>query len=1108
MLAVTYSVVVPIGRGADEWAHYWYAQFIAQHGRLPANPAEREAAGYKSDWPPLYHLFAAGVTAWVGTDGSPTFKYRSENIRRQLVPALGPEAILHTEDELFPWRQEILVWHLGRFLSIVFSLGTLLVTYFFAFDVFSEFHTNQPEDTLSRPSQIPDPHTLALASVAVLAFNPRFLFTGMLFNYDSLTLLISSLFLWLVIRVAKDYHLRWGFCALGALAGLALITKYLTSLLPLEIILLVLIRSSHQQSNDTSLTEPKRTGGTPTPASGNTIVTTNHVSRFTHPAIRSLAQAGFAFVLVTSWWFAYLLINFNEIETYGPVLGSVAPLLRGDGSDRTVEAIFAFLGGDRTPAPDFIEKQHYTAWQIVAELPTTFWGNPIIRPYPLNWFIIVMTVVVFVAAIGLAWHKVGAGIPGSNAQPTSRLRSILAILLLHCLLPGPFMLIRLFGVRDALEAVQGRHILFLTGPAIAVLLVWGLAVFVSSVRSKISGHESGVSPTTPSQTHFGSQPLTPDSRLWSASTHYALLFTLQALLVLLLTGAIGQLLLMKQTYPPLLPVWTTPYRQTAHLLSEIQLDGGAWLIDYHLEDLGHSLKVALIWRGGAEPPPEDYQVELVLVDPQGQTRAGWLAYQTQAHYPTRTWEPGDVIRDEGWLPLTGLSAGDYELRMRLFGQADEVIPWQTLATYHHDETKPSDVKQVWHLLYHGEVSRHPPTLRERETAQFAQPPTLQQSSGQVPNLQSPIPNPHLTGPDEVPRAPVSAGPTWANFIIQPDWPAGDYWLDDENEVVLRVAPNDRDFTVLADMIVPLEADFAGQIKLLGYHLPTRRVQPGDGLPVTLYWQGLHWLGEDFVIFNHLLDNQQVVRGGYDRLAREDYSTLLWAPGEIVTDGFAVPVAVDAPDGVYTLSLGWYRRVDGAAASLHLLNPDTGEPLETTAVTIGPIKVGGPPAGATVAEAVPHHLVEALLGEQIMLLGFDIEDRGASESANEKVTQPDTESAASPPQILASSSLTLTLYWQALAPPETDYTVFVHVRDAAGKVAAQRDRPPLAGAYPTSLWDAGEIIWDGIRLPLDQLEPGQYELVIGMYDFATDTRLPVEDSPDGTILLQSFEVLAE
>ncbi|MCI0530065.1 MAG: glycosyltransferase family 39 protein, partial [Nitrospira sp.] len=279
VLASTYSLVTPIGRGADEWAHYWYAQFIAQHGRLPANSAEREAAGYKSDWPPLYHLFAAGLTAWIETDGPPTFKYRQENSRRQLIPAPSSEAILHTEDEQFPWRQEILVWRLGRFLSISFSLATLLVTYFLALEIFTKLRISNlqspnlpisqspvsnlpisqspnlpisilhpPSSTLHPLSSIP-PTTLALVAVALLAFNPRFLFTGMLFNYDSLTLSLTSLFLWLAIRIVNGYYLQWGFFGLGLLAGLALMTKYLTAPLPVIIVGVALLLQAKEKQN-------------------------------------------------------------------------------------------------------------------------------------------------------------------------------------------------------------------------------------------------------------------------------------------------------------------------------------------------------------------------------------------------------------------------------------------------------------------------------------------------------------------------------------------------------------------------------------------------------------------------------------------------------------------------------------------------------------------------------------------------------------------------------------------------------------------------------------------------------------------------------------------
>ncbi len=224
------------------------------------------------------------------------------------------------------------------------------------------------------------------------------------------------------------------------------------------------------------------------------------------------------------------------------------------------------------------------------------------------------------------------------------------------------------------------------------------------------------------------------------------------------------------------------------------------------------------------------------------------------------------------------------------------------------------------------------------------------------------------------------------------------------------------------------------------------------------------------------------RIGYDRLARENYSTLLWAPGEIITDGFAVPVAPDAPDGVYTLSLGWYRKVAGQASSLPITDPDTGELTGETAVTIGPIKVGGPPSGVTVTEAKPHNELNVVLGDAIKLLGFDV--------------------------VQGASSLDLTFFWLALAQPEKDYTVFVHIRNEDGETIAQKDRPPVEGAYPTSLWNEGETIKDDVSIPLDTLSHGKYEVVVGMYDFVTGERLEIEHALDNAIRLQSFEVDGE
>ncbi|MCB0226064.1 MAG: glycosyltransferase family 39 protein, partial [Anaerolineae bacterium] len=882
------------------------------------------------------------------TEGPPTFKYRADNVRRQLVPAQGPEAILHTEDERFPWQQEILIWHLGRFLSITFSLGTLVVTYFAALEWFEGIEAKSrrlPTDTPNKVTNI-DPQfpnyqlsiinyqLFAVLTVALLAFNPRFLFTGMLFNYDSLTLLLSSLFLWLCIRIVKGYHSTWGFWGLGALAGLALVTKYLTLLLPLVIVYVAWVKVAGLQGGKGAESQGGRVaGGQGGKVLGSQVAgsqevgdrsagirTTPYALRIRRLFTRYLAQALIAYLLVITPWFAYLVINFNEIDTYGPVLGTLAPLIRGDGSDRTVEGIFAWMSGGQAPAPDHIDRQSYTAWQIITELPLTFWGNPIVEPYPLNGFVIIMTLLTVAAAVGviIAWRKLPQN------------RRLMNLLLLFCALPLPFMLVRLFGARDALEAMQGRHILFLVGPAFAILFIYGLEALIRRYTLRVG------------------------RRTWDVGRSAYLV-----VIAILLMGAVGQLIFMMQSYPVLLPVRTTAFSTTQLDQPEptISLESGAKLVGFKISDeLRQALRVELFWQGGANWAVEDYQTELILVDAQGEAQATWMAYQTQAHYPTRAWEPGDTIRDEGWLPLVGLPAGDYRIQLRILGASGPVTDWQTLGRYTLEQPlPPPSTNSDWLLWHNGQIATHPPIFHERETIQLTsidyQPPISQDLV-----LQSPLSNLQL---------PIS--PT---FTIPPYWPAGDYtFASDPQTPLFYIAASRRKFD-LPDISHPLDVNFAGKIKLLGYDLPTRRVESGGGLPLTLYWQGLDWMGEEFVIFNRLLDNQGSAWGGYDRLAQENYSTLLWAPQETIVDGFAVPVAPDAPDGVYSLSVGWYRSVDGQAQSLPMVDPVTGEATDRTAVMIGPIKVGGPPAGSTVEQAEPQFEVNGVLGDTIRLLGVD------------------------------------------------------------------------------------------------------------------------------------------
>jgi hypothetical protein len=102
---------------------------------------------------------------------------------------------------------------------------------------------------------------------------------------------------------------------------------------------------------------------------------------------------------------------------------------------------------------------------------------------------------------------------------------------------------------------------------------------------------------------------------------------------------------------------------------------------------------------------------------------------------------------------------------------------------------------------------------------------------------------------------------------------------------------------------------------------------------------------------------------------------------------------------------------------------------------------------------------------------------------------------------SGGSLALLLDWGALGPADRDYSVFVHLADGSGRVVAQADGYLRGGERPSSTWTAGETIVDlrRILLPPD-LPPGEYHLVVGWYDWRTNTRLPLPGHQDDALIL--------
>lgn len=105
--------------------------------------------------------------------------------------------------------------------------------------------------------------------------------------------------------------------------------------------------------------------------------------------------------------------------------------------------------------------------------------------------------------------------------------------------------------------------------------------------------------------------------------------------------------------------------------------------------------------------------------------------------------------------------------------------------------------------------------------------------------------------------------------------------------------------------------------------------------------------------------------------------------------------------------------------------------------------------------------------------------------------------ASQRELAPGEAVTLALHWEALAPLEKDYTVFVHLLGREDRVIAQRDAPPALGSEPTSHWTPGQPVTDLhlMALPPQAYVPDTAQWEIGLYDPTTGTRLLFADGSD-------------
>lgn len=116
-----------------------------------------------------------------------------------------------------------------------------------------------------------------------------------------------------------------------------------------------------------------------------------------------------------------------------------------------------------------------------------------------------------------------------------------------------------------------------------------------------------------------------------------------------------------------------------------------------------------------------------------------------------------------------------------------------------------------------------------------------------------------------------------------------------------------------------------------------------------------------------------------------------------------------------------------------------------------------------------------------------------------------------PTYQPGDTLYLGIYWQAPEAMLARYTIFVHIVDSQGRLAASWDNPPCSTTCPTDTWLPHEILRDPYQIPLPaDWQPGIYTLMTGMYHSETGepiTLPPTAPQAEGQrIILGQIQVL--
>jgi hypothetical protein len=205
-LCTLYNLLTPIGEGPDEPDHIRYVEYLVRFGDFPPIAGTTSSHPYtiEAKQPPVYYLLGASLMLALGREGTRIAPELSEN------PAFSRQDANFLKFQHPPVPADLTPWtHILRFLGALMGMGTILLTYATVRQVF--------------PHERETP--LAIGAAGIVALLPQFTFLSSVVNNDHFATLVGAAISYCMVRILALGATWRRALSLGALLGLALLSK-------------------------------------------------------------------------------------------------------------------------------------------------------------------------------------------------------------------------------------------------------------------------------------------------------------------------------------------------------------------------------------------------------------------------------------------------------------------------------------------------------------------------------------------------------------------------------------------------------------------------------------------------------------------------------------------------------------------------------------------------------------------------------------------------------------------------------------------------------------------------------------------------------------------